>query len=192
MNDDRDLEINDDAWSEENPSVPKRRGIGSGKYRPLPILLGIVLVFVFVGGIIYFVSRRAPGGEANLMQLKLTALEQKIGELEKQLSDLQGKTASASDPALLQRVDALTQKMEVLEKQKQPAPPSPEAKTKPSSSPKPSASAEKKSHTVQKGETLYRVSKKYGVSVEELRKLNHLSPDQPLRSGQKLLIPPRP
>ena len=115
-------------------------------------------------------------------------LEQKIASLERQIADLQGKLGTVGpDPALLQRVDALAQKVEALEKQKQPTA---EPKAKPSAPSKPAVSTEKQYHTVQKGETLYRISKKYGISVEELRKLNNLSADQPLRTGQKLLVSP--
>jgi LysM repeat protein len=119
----------------------------------------------------------------------MTALEQKIAGLEKQLAELQGKISTlGQDPALLQRVDALAKKVEALEKQKQPTA---ESKAKPSPSPKPAVSTEKQYHTVQKGESLFGISKKYGISVEELRKQNNLSADQPLRTGQKLLVSPR-
>jgi LysM repeat protein len=84
-------------------------------------------------------------------------------------------------------LDALAQKVEALEKQKQPAV---EPKAKPSAPAKPAVSTEKRYHTVQRGETLYGISKKYRISPEELRKLNDLSPDQSIRTGQKLLVSP--
>jgi LysM repeat protein len=116
------------------------------------------------------------------------ALEQKISALERQIADLRGKVDTLGpDSALLQRVEAITQKVEALEKQKQPTA---ESKAKPSAPSKPAVSAEKQYHTVQKGDSLYRISKKYGISVEELTKLNNLSADQPLRTGQKLLVSP--
>jgi len=187
MKDDPKLQMND-AWSDDRPYSPKRRRIGSGNSKFLPILLGILLVVVFAGGIFYFITRSPTGGEATL-QSRMAAFEQKIASLEKQITELQGKLGTAGpDPALLQRVDALAQKVEVLEKQKQPTA---ESKAKPSAPSKPAVSTENQYHTVQKGETLYRISKKYGISVEELRKLNKLSADQPLRSGQKLLVSPR-
>lgn len=43
-------------------------------------------------------------------------------------------------------------------------------------------------HVVEKGETLYRISSKLGISVDELRKLNHLS-GHALKVGQALLVP---
>jgi LysM repeat protein len=72
-----------------------------------------------------------------------------------------------------------------MERQKQPAAGS---RAKPSLPSKPAVSTEKRYHTVQKGETLYWISKKYGVTVVELQKLNNLSADQSIRTGQKLLV----
>lgn len=42
-------------------------------------------------------------------------------------------------------------------------------------------------HTVEKGETLYRISKQYGVSVEDLKIWNSL-PDNTIHVGQKLMV----
>lgn len=188
MKDDPELQM-DDALLDDSTYSPKRRRIGSGKNKSLRIVLGVILVLIFVGGIVYFLGKRSTGREMSPLQSKVTALEQKIAGLEKQLVELQGKmSTSGPDPALLQRVDALTRKVEALEKQKQPTA---ESKAKPSPSPKPAVSTEKQYHTVQKGESLYGISKKYGISVEELRKQNNLSADQPLRTGQKLLVSPR-
>jgi len=175
-----------DSWSDDNTYSPKRGRIGPGNSISLYILLGILLVVVFAGGISYFITRRSTEGNATL-QSKMAAFEQKVTSLERQITDLQGKLGTATpDPALLQRVDALADKVEALGKKQ----PIVESKAKPSVPSKPAVSTKKQYHTVQKGETLYRVSKKYGISVEEIRKLNNLSGDQPLRSGQKLLVSP--
>jgi len=188
MKNDSELEIKDD-WSDDRAYSPKRRLMRSGNGGFLRILLAVLLVLIFLGGIFYFLSRRSTGDETDLLQSKVTNLEQKIVALEKQIAELQGKVSTLGpDPVFLQQLDALAQKVEALEKQKQPAT---ETKAKPSAPSKPAVSTEKQYHTVQKGETLYWISKKYGVSVEELRKLNNLSADQSLRSGQKLLVSPR-
>lgn len=47
------------------------------------------------------------------------------------------------------------------------------------------------SHTVAKGESLYQISRRSGVSVEELTRLNHL-PNNRLQPGQTLLLGPAP
>jgi hypothetical protein len=58
---------------------------------------------------------------------------------------------------------------------------------------KPSASGAtsdtaQKFHTVQKGETLWRISQKYGVTVDRLRQLNNLAPDADIYSGTKIRV----
>ena len=44
-------------------------------------------------------------------------------------------------------------------------------------------------HTVRRGETLYRISAQYGVSVESLCKINNISDKDALKVGQQLKIP---
>ncbi len=43
-------------------------------------------------------------------------------------------------------------------------------------------------HQVLAGETLYRISIKYGMTVEELRKLNKITPEAVIYVGQKLIV----
>jgi LysM repeat protein len=155
--------------------------IKSDSKRLLLVMLVIVLVLIFAVGINYFITKRPAEGEA-MLQSKITSLEEKITGLEKQVADLQGKSVTGSpDPSLVHRVEALSQKVEVLEKKAQLTT---ESKAKPAS---PKATP-KRYHTVHKGETLSEISKKYGITVEELRKLNGLSRSQPVRTGQKLLV----
>jgi len=188
MKDDPEAQTDDTGWPDDRTYSARGRRTGPGNSKALRILIGIILVFVFAGGILYFLSKGPAREEASPLQSKVTALEQKIAGLEKQLAELRGNIGTPPpDPALLQRVDALARKVEGLEKEKQPAA---ESKAKPSPSPKPAVSTEKRYHTVQKGETLYGISKKYGISSEELRKLNNLSADQSIRIGQKLLVSP--
>ena len=44
-----------------------------------------------------------------------------------------------------------------------------------------------KTHLVQPGDTLYNISRRFGVSVQELRELNHLTSDE-VKLGQKLVV----
>ena len=53
--------------------------------------------------------------------------------------------------------------------------------------PQQAAATAAKTHTVQAGETLYAISRKYNVTVEELMKLNNLSSNA-LSRGQKLVV----
>ncbi len=43
-------------------------------------------------------------------------------------------------------------------------------------------------HTVQKGETLWSISQKYKTTVDALRKLNHLTKDDPIYTGISILV----
>ena len=46
----------------------------------------------------------------------------------------------------------------------------------------------KKIHTVQKGETIYGISKKFGIKPDDLRKLNNLGAEDTVKPGQKLVV----
>ena len=185
MKDDSEVRINDEG-ADARAYLPKRGRKGSDSNRLLPVLLVVLLAVIFVAGIFYFFTRRSTKGDATL-QSKMTAMEEKIADLEEKIADLQGKLGTgAPDPALLHRVEGLSQKVEALEKHSQPTT---EIKAKPALAHQ-AVTGQKKYHTVQKGETLYRISKKYRISMEELRKLNNLSTDRPIRAGQKLLVSP--
>ena len=43
-------------------------------------------------------------------------------------------------------------------------------------------------HTVKAGDTLYAISTRYGVSVDEIRRQNHIRSPQALRTGQTLVL----
>ncbi|MBW3570253.1 MAG: LysM peptidoglycan-binding domain-containing protein, partial [Gemmatimonadetes bacterium] len=63
---------------------------------------------------------------------------------------------------------------------------------RPSSSPTanpPSSEARAREHTVADGETLWGIARRYGTTVENLRRANGLDQDAPIRPGQKLRIP---
>jgi LysM repeat protein len=70
--------------------------------------------------------------------------------------------------------------------------------SKPSSTPKPVSAAAKPAavkkadtsqyHIVKKGETLYRISVNYGISVDKLLELNSMTKDSVIQPGQKILV----
>jgi anti-anti-sigma factor len=45
-----------------------------------------------------------------------------------------------------------------------------------------------KYHTVMQGETLFSISKKYGITIDEMRRLNNLKSNQTIGVGQKLIV----
>ena len=170
MKDDPELQKGDGGWEEEDSYLPDRIQTGSDKSKFLLILFGIIIfgiiIIVFIIGGIKVTSTQL---KVTSIQLQVTALEEKITGLEKQLVKI-------------------AQKIEAIEKQKQPTD---ESIEKSSYATKPKVSTKNQYHTVRKGETFLEISKKYGISVEELRKMNNLSRNQPIRIGQKLLISPK-
>jgi LysM repeat protein len=71
---------------------------------------------------------------------------------------------------------------------KQAETPAIENKPLPPSPPKEKRQDSEQYHKVEQGETLYRISKRYGISVEEIRRVNKLQEGQSIQTGQKLLI----
>ncbi|HHT9138666.1 MAG TPA: LysM peptidoglycan-binding domain-containing protein, partial [Candidatus Wunengus sp. YC60] len=53
----------------------------------------------------------------------------------------------------------------------------------------PPVSGEKTTYVVKKGDTLWRISKSFGVSVETILRANHITNTKDLEVGQKLTIP---
>lgn len=49
--------------------------------------------------------------------------------------------------------------------------------------------AASESHTVSKGDTLWGISKKYDVSIDDIKQVNNISANKPLKIGIKLTIP---
>jgi stage II sporulation protein AA (anti-sigma F factor antagonist) len=113
------------------------------------------------------------GKEAPQVQEKLDSLTRNLNErlshLEKDINQIKEEAASGKKKAELSQPAAPA-----------PAPP-------PRTPAKPSA---KRFHTVAPGENLYRIALRYSLSVEELRRLNSLRPDQSIQVGQKLNVGP--
>lgn len=111
------------------------------------------------------------GKEAPQIQEKLDSLTMNLNErlshLEKNINQIKEETASGKTKAEVS----------------QPASPTPASP--PRSPAKPGAT---RVHTVAPGENLYRIALRYSLSVEELRRLNNLRPDQSLLVGQKLNV----
>lgn len=130
-------------------------------------ILIIVLIFFFSG-----IAGKDKSTEV-LVQLEknLTAMEQKIATLETEQKNL------TSGP-----VKRLTERVEMLEKR-------PTEKTNPTISTKAqTAPLAIRYHVVKKGESIAGIAKRYGLTVEELRRKNKLSPKTTLAVGQKLIV----
>ena len=63
-----------------------------------------------------------------------------------------------------------------------------ESKTSPFKPPAGKPRHSKQYHKVKRGETLYSLSKQYGISVDEFRHINNLRPNKSIQTDQKLLV----
>jgi anti-sigma B factor antagonist len=150
---------------------------------------GIVILAIIV--FLFLKPANRPAGPEREVMTKLDAIERKVSQLEgrgKALSQLEermeGLSKSVSDrlARLEKEVTGLRGEVEGMKKK-------PEVVPAPKTEQEPPRLAAY--HVVAKGETLYRIALRYKMSVEELRRLNNLKPDQPLLSGQKLLVKPQ-
>lgn len=192
---------------------------GSNLQKPkiLPWIVGavvlVVLVFLFIG---IFSRGDNTVDTALLKELegRITRMEEKYGAIEKLQESLsrvekQEKTLANLlvrfdnlESGLIKQMDQLKNELAESRKKAAQAPSpakaaSPPAKkaaapAKATSSPtKPKKkAAAPKFHEVQAGETLYGISRGAGLTVDQLRSYNKLSPTDTIRPGQKLRLTP--
>ena len=115
--------------------------------------------------------------EDRLIQLenagqKFSPTEGRIKGLEKSLSKLDREIR-----ALREQLNQQSKKIDRNQKKTTP----PVATKKPQ--------VQKRYHEVSRGETLFGIAKKYGVPVDDLRRLNKLSKSAGIYPGQKIMIP---
>jgi LysM repeat protein len=108
---------------------------------------------------------------------RMTQVESSMNRRIDQLGKEAARPAAKHEPA--------TAKTESASAKPEAAPP----KSAPAS-PKAEKDPKAKVHVVEKGETLYGISRRYGIPAQQLLTLNHLSPKDPIRPGQKLVVGP--
>ena len=184
----------------KDKSLKRRRTLSEGALRSKGLMLGgVVVLLLIILIVVVFRGRteRSPGDvvstQARLSQLEqrithLEAMEDKIIFLEKQEKGLQQALAEANQSrrSLKEQLETLTQRSGSLKKD--PASRSAKAKTPSGIQSKPAGKAKEKYHVVRRGDTLFRISRKYGISMDELCRLNNITPKRIIKTGQKLLV----
>ena len=155
-----------------------------GSKMPLLVIAGGIFVFFIL--IIIYMTRDSSSGVEEL-QKRVALLEERItqaGGQSKNVSvtpeKIEGlrKEFAEKTKQLESDLARLRQDMESATAKAVPTP-------RPSVAQPPKAL---KSHTVIQGETLFSISRKYGVTIDELRRLNNLKPNQTIGVGQKLIV----
>jgi len=183
-----------------NEQGENKRGFAQRQNSRNSLVLVGAIVLVVVLAVLFFLAQ----GEKKGPEVDLQPLLKKIALLEERMAKLESRGKEA--PQIQEKLDSLTmnlnERLSHLEKNinqikeetasgktkaevSQPASPTPAPP--PRSPAKPGAT---RFHTVAPGENLYRIALRYSLSVEELRRLNNLKPDQSLLVGQKLNVGP--
>ena len=162
------------------------------------IAAGIVALAVILGFMIY--GARSQNDE---LTEKVTLLTKHMEDIEFRLGNLEQVNASGESPASLrettetlnrqfqalesklgQNLNQINGKLAVLEKNQQ------QLKSS-AASPPPAQKAQAataKVHVVKAGETLYQISRKYSLTVDQLKQFNKMGENVTIRPGQKLVV----
>lgn len=186
---------------------------GSSKKPIKPIVIAGAGLLVAVIVALMFMSGSPRSGEKDQIksiESRLKSIEEKLAKMEwidtglARLDRKEKEIASISEH-MVQLETMLNKKIDQLSKDAAKAPsktaesPAPRADT---ASPKTDAAAAKpavapgksdknvkaKVHVVQKGETIYGISRKYGIPADQLLKLNKLGPKDTIKPGQQLVL----
>jgi len=192
------------------PSIIEENHVMSAK-QPIPPNRTVLWIFlmqfiwaIILGGIIYMYINQSSKDSFNAIVAKLDQLENRFDPLKEQLSKVEEslKTANGlssqrvlSDTSLTAQTPPQPKKIPApIETVKQAIPQGAAAsagiKIQPSSPQKEIIQHGQQYHMVERGETLYRISKRYGISVEEICRLNNFKQGKTIQAGQKLLVTP--
>ena len=189
---------------QEIPSPSTKEPIRANKTILSIFCLQLLWIFI-VGGIFYVYIQQDYRESLNPIRDKLEQFGGKLDPLKDQISRVEdsvksinklitegtfsAKVISTPLPTLPKETPD-TVKIESPQVKKA-EPPVIETKPLPPSPPKEIIKDTEQYHKVERGETLYKISNRYKISVKELRRLNKLQEDQAIKTGQKLLVSPR-
>ena len=173
-------------------SAQKRGTRGSSRDGPgRTLLFGGVAAVVLLAALFLLLGRGDRGGDEAWDELaermdridsRLDRLEESVKQVPAMIGRMEGLGKSLSrlesdQRALSDRVDRLSRRLEDLSK----ASPA-------GTSPGPSVTGQPATHTVKRGETLFSIAKRYGLSVEALCRLNGIGPNDVIQPGQQLVV----
>ncbi len=148
----------------------------------------LILIIVFV--VLFKSYEKSTDVELNTLKLKINLLEGRLNQLEKEVPELQASVTKVkrSQDSISGQLNAVSVQIDQLEGKLASA----AARPKIPDAVRSSLEAQNKGryHEVRAGETLYRIAKAYGLSVDELCRLNDISPDQvgDIKPGRRLLV----
>ena len=148
---------------------------------------GIVLFIIIIIGLWSPEESNLSKADLNALIERVDGIEARVTDVEERITAKEGVTADVgTGGAMVQQLDLLTRKVEALEQKMG----SVDKKVQPIKTSKDKRVQAKKAqyHMVVRGESLYRIAMKYGLTVEGLCNLNKIKPRQSIYPGQKLLV----
>jgi len=201
-------------WTTDKGSVKTAR---FSKFPIVFILLGLAIITSVAALVILLLGTKDSVSHQQIKMLeerilrleerldKFEAIDEKVTRIWEQAKSYEKfkDRYERSEASTSLRMDHLTMSLESLQKQlsgSKQAPPAASAKTtvappvvskepQPQPQPEPTPKAPTiQYHTVEAGDTYFNISKRFDLSVDELLKLNHLSKNDVLHIGQKIIV----
>lgn len=156
--------------------------------RPVPLhfLLGGVGIILLIAVVAFFLTGKNGDQTGELAAIKagVDRIEKRIADLdrvEERLALIEGQKGIMGLEDRIIRLEREEKRLQQGFKQMadRPVIVAPEK-----SAPK----AKQRYHTVRSGESLYSIAHKYGMSTDQLCKLNNITPKKPIHPGQKLVV----
>jgi len=175
------------------------------KNSTMPFIIGGLALVCLVVMLVIFLSRPA----TTIDPQQLQALESRLQQLEKKLATVAvidqaierlGKQEQGLDQlakktdrfaaGLTTQIDQIIKELGALHQKTS----SLEAAARPKKQPEATEKAETKVrfHQVRTGDTLYKISRRYGLSIAQLQTYNNLAPNAAIYPGQRLKLSPDP
>ena len=200
----------DDYIEEDHYSSLRKRRMGLPGFlknsgNPF-VLAGIGLIVMILLIVSLFAKPRPGVSEAQIREIEknilllqdrvshLETINEKLGELAAEQKKLEQFTARLNqvEASSSQRMNRIAKNLDTLQKQLEAAgtkPPTQKSTPKSAAKPAPKKPAVR-FHQVRSGETLYSISRQYGIPVDTLRKLNKFTPSTKIYPGQKISVGP--
>lgn len=177
--------------SDEDLESRRSRDGSKSQYLPIIVASAVIIMLMVILIVVWVNSnKKSTDVELNTLKLKINMLEGRLNHLEKEIPELQASVTKGQEPQdfLTQRLNELSLQVNQLENQVSSA--AEGMRVLDSVQPNPVTQYKGRYHEVRPGETLYRIAKTYGLSLEELYRLNDISPDDvgDIKPGRRLLV----
>lgn len=155
---------------------------------PYPWIAGGAMLLLIVALFLLTVKRGTPGVDLRSIEGKLGDLQERVLRMEKERAGIADVSSRIQDlkRQFSMRMDELGREVEIIRKgggagqAKQAQEPAAGKDT--------GRKREMRHHSVRSGESLYRIARRYAISMAELTRLNNLPPNRPIYPGQKLIV----